>query len=558
MTTVWRRIWVQSLGLLVFACAVLPTQSLLDLRFSAACVWLALFLLGLGLGSNFFWPPRRLVWAALFFLFALGFSWYFSPFRSGSLARVQAWGLGLGIALSVAGAARELRQRLAGGWVFGAMACAALALAQRAGFDPFASPLSLWRAPATWGNPNFLAAFLVLSWPLFYSRSALWWSFAALSVTALGLAATGSRASALAVLVQLGLLVWERRREVLLPEKAAPSVPRWAWIALVLLAVFLADPMDWARPTERLALWKTSVSLWIERPWLGWGPGSYALAAEGRGAPALQALLASSNQFVEHPHNFILALLCEGGLLLVGAFGALTWAVWPAKPLDPLAWAARLGLFGLLIHCFFDRALDQAGLLFFAGLAFGLLFDTERDSAPQGLPRWGRALVLTAACATLALGIRPLWAYQRAVGREPLPGSPVGGLEAELQARDQLRQHPQWAPGYNLLGEALARQSRFEEAAQAYAKALALEPSSRAAALNLGNCRFMLSDFTGAEAAFREAAKIDPKSADARFSLGYALFQQRRLGEAAKQLDEALRLDPQHAASIKLKEQVLP
>ena len=94
---------------------------------------------------------------------------------------------------------------------------AAYALLQRLGLDPVESTRqagSASRAMAFFGNPDFLAAFLCLAWPL---ALAVGWGLqpvlVLLSILALALLATASRAGLLAAHLQaLLLLIWAWRR----------------------------------------------------------------------------------------------------------------------------------------------------------------------------------------------------------------------------------------------------------------------------------------------------------------------------------------------------------
>jgi tetratricopeptide (TPR) repeat protein len=109
---------------------------------------------------------------------------------------------------------------------------------------------------------------------------------------------------------------------------------------------------------------------------------------------------------------------------------------------------------------------------------------------------------------------------------------------------------------YERLGDSLAAEHHYAEAAQAFGQALVLQPTS-GRAQNLGNCAMMLGDYKAATAAFRRAVALDPASSNAHFSLGYALFYQKRLKAAVTELNIALRLKPSNAGAEQLKRQIL-
>jgi tetratricopeptide (TPR) repeat protein len=160
-------------------------------------------------------------------------------------------------------------------------------------------------------------------------------------------------------------------------------------------------------------------------------------------------------------------------------------------------------------------------------------------------------LALTLAC--FWLGLRPVLAYEAAVG--PAPGlAPAQGDVAALRAAAQAS--PADPHAWDELGNALVAQAAYAEAADAFSHALHLQ-ATLGRASNLGNCQLMLNQPQLAEASFRQAVALAPASADAHFSLGYALFYQKRLKEAVAELDLALKLNPGDASAAKLKEQIL-
>lgn len=87
---------------------------------------------------------------------------------------------------------------------------------------------------------------------------------------------------------------------------------------------------QWAND-PRFRLWQVSLSLFQERPWLGWGLGNYKFQFVDR----LLSLYPSCYVFreyrvvpvecadVTHPHNFWLMLMVEGGVLV--AIGLTVW-----------------------------------------------------------------------------------------------------------------------------------------------------------------------------------------------------------------------------------------
>ncbi|MGE0160460.1 MAG: tetratricopeptide repeat protein [Gemmatimonadales bacterium] len=88
-----------------------------------------------------------------------------------------------------------------------------------------------------------------------------------------------------------------------------------------------------------------------------------------------------------------------------------------------------------------------------------------------------------------------------------------------------------------------------ESAAEAYGRALALEPGHADANLNLGRLLHEAGDLEGAEARYRAAAEAAPTHAGARYNLGVVLEDLKRWSPAIAAYREALRLDDRLAAA---------
>jgi O-antigen ligase len=535
-----------------------PDTQLLDIKRAwgfafeaAALTWLAA---RVWLRRSVARPNRLFLLAVALLALAYGAAWALSPYAQAGAFRMTALGLGLCGALLAASLPAAFIQRWYGVMLALALVVAAYAIAQRCGLDPLQATLtagSRQRAIGTFGNATFLAAFLCFAWPLAFLLKGRPRSWACL-IFFLALVSTQSRAGLLAATIQVALQAWMAWKDGWRPRGGFLFS---AFAALLASFVVLFPREQWLRPTLRLPLWAESLRLGLQRPWLGWGPGSFGLALQDHQSAAFAQALGGT-QFAEHPHNWVLSVLHEAGLLGLLAFAFLLALLqpWPGAMArrHPGQRALALGLLGLLLQNLFDRNLDQAGLglCFFFGL--GLL--SYPSPAPGRL--WPRVvsiplLLLAAFC--VWLGLRPVLAYEAAVG--PAPGlAPAQGDVAAL--RTTAAQSPNDPQLWDRLGTALVAQSAFGEAADAFARAQHLQ-ASPGRAINLGNCQLMLSRPVDAEASFRQAVQLAPQNADAHFSLGYALFYQKRLKEAVAELDAALQLDPGHAAAAKLKEQIL-
>ncbi len=115
----------------------------------------------------------------------------------------------------------------------------------------------------------------------------------------------------------------------------------------------------------------------------------------------------------------------------------------------------------------------------------------------------------------------------------------IGELEvAEAHYRDSLAIKPQPAI-YNDLGVVLEREGLPGEAAEAYRKAIKLDPNSASAHYNLGSSLARNGKFAEAESHFRRAIEADPKNAAAHQALAQVLEKLGRADAARSELELA-------------------
>ena len=118
---------------------------------------------------------------------------------------------------------------------------------------------------------------------------------------------------------------------------------------------------------------------------------------------------------------------------------------------------------------------------------------------------------------------------------------------AEAHYRESLAIEPQPAI-YNDLGFVLERQGLSEEAADAYRKALEVDPESAAAHYNLASSLTRSGEFAEAEQHFRAILEQGP-STQAYTGLGFVLWQQGRADESMASLRSAIEADPTNASA---------
>ena len=118
---------------------------------------------------------------------------------------------------------------------------------------------------------------------------------------------------------------------------------------------------------------------------------------------------------------------------------------------------------------------------------------------------------------------------------------------AEAVLRLEVERFPDEAEAANLLGIALAQQSRQEEALPYFAAAVRLAPRLAEAHLNLGNALYELRRFEEAIPAFRSTIDLRPDFLPAHNGLGNAYRALSQLDAAVGCYREALRIGPHFA-----------
>jgi tetratricopeptide (TPR) repeat protein len=96
-------------------------------------------------------------------------------------------------------------------------------------------------------------------------------------------------------------------------------------------------------------------------------------------------------------------------------------------------------------------------------------------------------------------------------------------------------------------GRAALEARRFSEAADQFRKAIAAQPDSLPAHINLGAALSQTGDLAGALEQFEEALRLDPNHPDAHYNLGLLLSQSGRHDDAIKHLQVAVTNEPTDA-----------
>jgi serine/threonine-protein kinase len=120
-------------------------------------------------------------------------------------------------------------------------------------------------------------------------------------------------------------------------------------------------------------------------------------------------------------------------------------------------------------------------------------------------------------------------------------------MEAAASYREAIDLDPRYAQAYSCLGNALVELGQLPEAAAACRRAIDLTPRDAAAHNNLGTALAAQGHLVEAIAEYRLAIDLDPKLAMPHNNLGLALKVQGKVAEAMAEYQKAIDLDPRHA-----------
>jgi hypothetical protein len=453
-------------------------------------------------------------------------------------------------------------------------AVAAVALADRflAGSPRAAMPLGHHNLLAVW----LVALLPVAALPLGAPGPGRWLAAAAVAAGGGALAASGSLAGALglvAVLAAAGLRLGLRRRpagvaspaaEAELDEEPRRRAPGWALAAagaalaaLAAAAPRLAGVLAGGDPSlaVRATYYRAGWGAFLERPFLGWGPGStpWTVAEWLAPVPGLNP----PGEVVGDLHSLPLQILAElglGGLLLAAAVPLLfAWRRLVALPVAADRGAVVAGLLGLLgagVALLAVAPLAVAAVPAALAVAAGAALAGE---APERLPlRRPRALtdLPVAAYALVALAlVAPLDRAHLAADRSLAAVRPAG-------ERAELAQAVALDPDFPLYRARLARLAAQEAggagggaASRAASEALAAAEAAwgvGALWLAAGDAALAAGE-PWAPIALERACRLDPLRAQAPFLLALA---EPAAAEAPLRAARALAAEPRLAAAV--------
>lgn len=379
-------------------------------------------------------------------------------------------------------------------------------------------------AAATFGLSNFAAETLAVTIPLgavLMARNQAKWLRAVLPAVLLlqvaYLIMAGSRSAWVALLVA-GLValpfVWKTSQKAFM-------VAALLWVITAMLITVLggarlrfwenADPSL----TFRREAWKAALSMGLDQPWLGVGPGHFPAAVGVYATPELARVSVDQRRSVHHPHNEFLAAWAERGILGLLWLVSLTLTGIVAAVLRRAPWALA-ALVAAVVVAMFGFPFQQAAFAGALGLiiAFFPLTISQADEAPARHLRW----VAVCVAASVAL----LFAWRAAASNLARRGA----MELEASRR--------------LASKAPSKAETLRSLAQEHLrKAIEIWPTDPEAVFNLA----IASAFNDEQTArLRDYLAMMPGDVRARIRLAQAEQARGNTPEAESQLRQALSL----------------
>lgn len=466
-----------------------------------------------------------------------------------------------------------------------------LGLAQALGWQPLPL-LTDARSPvyATLGRSNFLAAYLAILLPLTLALLLTCrqkWQRLLLAALLLSEAAVlgiaFARSAWLAALVGLALFAWLWRgtsRQGTIQNGQAVRWRRVVWVGLVLLALSGPLVVAWLAQAEqgstaaRLTIWRSTVQLIGERPFLGYGLDSLPLVFPRVFPPEL-VYYQGRHFFVDRAHNWLLDWALSTGLLGLLAFvsvlaafmaaagRALRQADTPEKRTLLAGAVAAVGanLTNNLVS--FDVTATATTTWLLMGMVVAATPEMGAAPAPSQ-PLWRRLVfvLLALAIATAVLVTNGRLLLADAAAHRADQNARAGRLELAANASERAiaywplepsyyhdLSHYRWQQAQHHPDTSLAR---LQQAETALLTARTLRPQDIANWAELAGFYgaaardFGMDTRPLAHHAYRQAAALAPNHAVLYVAWGQLYLEENDLEQAAPLLRQAVRLDASH------------
>jgi len=361
----------------------------------------------------------------------------------------------------------------------------------------------------------------------------------------------------------------------------------WKWLAVsvCLLAIgFVAWQSMPAFQKERLASWehasnarrphiyRSTIDMIKDKPWLGFGFGTYEVLFQEYKPPELARLIPDTTMIL-HAHNDLLQMVAETGVL-GGSMYLLIWLFYLAMVLQSIKNGhfghlnrIRCGLAGglaaVVVHNMFnvDSRYVTVQVLTVITLACSAtlsppLRGAVRSCVPTTIsPRVAimfKILVSLAIALLLVTGAGSLRRFRSSIllqrADRVIETGPWSGMETA--ARQATKCDPHNTQAWYELGYACSRQENWGGAVEAYRKVKRCNPNWANVDANMANCYAYLGDWQSARKYASDALRIHPYSEAGHFLAGKANYALDCEDTALDHFNVFLSHNPDHAEAL--------
>jgi len=429
---------------------------------------------------------------------------------------------------------------------------------------------------STMGNPNFLAAYLGLVFPLSafrYLRSGKIIYFLTTLLVLLCILLTASRGGILAAsagLIMFYLIMIKENRY----KKRLKQIG-FAVTALFVITV-LIKPQAFNRFTgtftvkesntaSRISQWRTGLKMFLEKPAAGFGLNSYYTSfRKYMSAEFIKNSSELSNP--GYPHNYIIKILTDGGILFAGLIAA--WWIFAGTYLfknrcksQYMVGALFVSFAVFFIQSLFSFSTIAVNLIFYVLLGAGFALSAETKS--MEVNKYLAYLLILPVVFLLFFSVKRLYAdylfskenYQKASSLAPeitkyrmSRGKELYLLKEYEGAgeifKQQIKKTPYFALAYNGLASVYMKQGNLDKAIENFNKALEKDPFLLDSHLKLAECYKLKLEYDKAKKHYKASIEINPGLTAARYNLGVIYYKNGQIAEARQEWAEVLKRDP--------------
>ncbi|MCD6422798.1 MAG: tetratricopeptide repeat protein [Elusimicrobia bacterium] len=416
----------------------------------------------------------------------------------------------------------------------------------------FGTPFFCFRVPkisppfATFGNRNFFAAYLVLTFPLlglliteknFFVRIS---GILGFFVYLLDFYYIKSRAGILSGTLEILLFSVFFLKQKLPPFKFKKIVITVGIISILAGSVLIYAKKDfWLRDINRIYIWADTIKMGVRNPF-GVGPGGFTSNFPKYASQKLKKIYPPSKYIVNFAHNEYLEIFSELGFLGIFLFLAIIFTFFKnCKDVYLIVPSA-----GILFSNLFSvnmRFIVYAGFLYFYFAVFRTQNSQRKTIYLGTIPR---IFISLFTAGLLYYFIPKIFEPIKAIETISKEKSFYEKVDDEKikKLMEKAKKNPDHKT-FNELGWLFAKRKNYSRAVNYFLKAAQIKPQA-GTWNNIGNIFFETGQRQKAIEAYRKAIEINPNLVDAHFNMGYTYFYMGKLPQAAKCFEEVLKRDP--------------